>query len=390
MRRMFANALRAALAVLVFWPALAAAEETNDDLLAGWVNQLRYEARLIAEDLERPRTVVPAGGMLRAGAAGPRVFALAQRLSELGHMQAPEAELAYTMVFDETVHEAVSAYQDANGLFVDGVVGPQTLAALNRTREDNLRALQWTIGEIETLREQLPPTFMIVNIPSAEAMLIQGGSIIRHMNVAVGRPDRQTPIMEDEITQVILNPTWTVPPTIMRNDVLPTLRASGSPGVSNASVYLNGVHVNPGLIDWYSVEPWQIAVVQRPGAYNALGLYRFTMTNGQAIFLHDTNNHGVFERVHRAVSSGCVRVEDSRGLAEWLVARQGLPAADLAARLAAGYTQAIDLEEPLPVFLSYWTATVDPDSGVVVHRDIYYRMGEFTVSLPTDSDTVGG
>ena len=196
--------------------------------------------------------------------------------------------------------------------------------------------------------------------------------------------------MEDEITQVILNPTWTVPPTIMRNDVLPTLRASGSPGVSNASIYLDGVSVDPGLIDWYSVEPWQIAVVQRPGAYNALGLYRFTLTNGQAIFLHDTNNHGVFERVHRAVSSGCVRVENARGLAEWLVAHQGLPAADLAARLAAGYTQAIDLQEPLPVFLSYWTATVDAEAGVVVHRDIYYRMGEFTVSLPTDGDTVGG
>ena len=394
MRRISASGLRpvaAIFAVVLLWPAIAAAEETNDDLFAGWLNQLRHEAAVIGREMDGPRTVVPGGATLRLGSAGPRVTALAQRLAELGHAGPPDPAAPVTALFDEALDDAVRRYQQADGLFVDGIVGPQTLAALNRSREDSLRAIQWTIAEMEALRPQLPPVFLVVNLPSQQAMLIRDGSVAREIRVAVGRPDRQTPVMVDEITQVVVNPTWSVPPTIMRHDVLPTLQAYGSAGVSASTVYLDGDSVDPALIDWYAVEPWRIAVVQRPGSHNTLGRFRFTMTNGEAIFLHDTNAPSVFQRVHRAVSSGCVRVEDAQSFAEWLVRPQGIAPADLQARLNAGYTQVIDLDEPLPVYLTYWTATVDRDAGVVVHRDIYYRMGTFAVEVSeADADVIGG
>ena len=393
MRLMILGGLRAVvvLLALALWPATAAAEATNDDLLAGWLNQLRHAADEITREMDGPRTTVPAGATLRIGSAGPRVAALVQRLGELGIVEPPDPAAAASARFDETVDEAVRRYQQASGLFVDGIVGPQTLAALNRSREDSLRALQWTIGEIETLRPHLPDVFLVVNIPSQTAMLIRDGSVSREIRVAVGRPDRQTPMMADEITQVVVNPTWTVPPTIMRNDVLPRLRSSGATGVSASSVYLHGMQVDPALIDWSLIEPWEIAIVQRPGNHNTLGRFRFTLTNGQAIFLHDTNARSVFGRAHRAVSSGCVRVEDAQSFAEWLVRPQGVTPADLTSRVNRGYTQVIELDQPLPVYLTYWTATVERDAGVVVHRDIYYRMDSFTIEMSeAEADIVGG
>ncbi len=383
------------LAVMALVGAVAAtgrpglAEETNDDLLAGWLAQLRHEASTIATDLEQPRTVVSHGQMLRLGAVSPRVGELTLRLQELGYLTEEEVETAGT-VFTEVVEEAVKSFQTDLGLFVDGVVGPQSLAALNRSREEAFRAISYSIRELEQLRENAPPVFLQVNIPSMEALLIRDGSVARRMRVAAGRPDRQTPIMEDRIVEVILNPTWTVPPTIMRNDVLPRLRNSGASGVSASSIYLDGQAVDPATVDWSEVDPWRIGIVQRPGGHNALGRYRFTLTNGESIFLHDTNNRGVFQRAHRAVSSGCVRMEDAAELAELLLRPEGLDAAEVQRRLALGYTQRLPISDAMPVFITYWTATVRPEQGVVIHDDVYYRMNGFSAELPTQGDAASG
>lgn len=365
------------------------AEETNDDLFAGWLAQLRHEAATIAAEMDQPRTLVSYGPMLRAGSAGPRVAELAQRLHELELLDDAGLE-ASGGVFTEEVEEAVEAYQAQLGLFVDGVVGPQTLNALNRSREDALRAIAWTIREVEELREEAPPVFLQVNVPSMEALLIRDGSVARRMHAAVGRGDRQTPIMEDRVVEVVLNPVWSVPPTIMREDVLPRLRSSGAPGVSQSRVYLDGQEVDPGVVDWSEVDPSRIYITQRPGGHNALGRYLFYLTNNQGIFLHDTNTPGVFSRAHRGVSSGCVRLEQAAELATLLLRPQGLDAEDIQRRVAQGGTQRFPLDEPLPVFITYWTATVVPDVGIVIHDDIYYRMNGFSAELPTDGNAVSG
>ena len=124
------------------------AEETNDDLLAGWLAQLRHEASTIAADLEQPRTTVSHGQMLRLGAVSPRVVELADRLHELDYLSAEQVEAAGS-IFTEEVETAVKAFQEDYGLFVDGVVGPQSLAALNRSGEEAYRAISYSIRELE-------------------------------------------------------------------------------------------------------------------------------------------------------------------------------------------------------------------------------------------------
>jgi murein L,D-transpeptidase YcbB/YkuD len=190
------------------------------------------------------------------------------------------------------------------------------------------------------------------------------------MDTVVGRPSRPTPVLADMITHVIVNPTWTVPPTVLKEDKLPSLRKTGSPGIEQATVWLDGEVVDPALVDWTGVSPWRVRIVQAAGDHNALGRYRFNLTNGDHIYLHGTNERRVFNRDQRAVSSGCVRLADPQALAENLLAASGVGPERLAAMVVGGDTKWIKLAEPMPVRLVYWTATVVGEKLIVL-PDIY-------------------
>ena len=363
----------AALAVLAA-PQVASADHGTDRLLAGWIDRLQIEAELIADRMQTPATVVTPGWMMRVGGYGNRVGQLTQRLGELGYL----AEADRGTQFTPAVEDAVQAFQTDRGLFVDGIVGPQTLAELNRTPRDSLTALHWTIAQMREMRIDLPNELLVVNVPSAEAMLVRDGRVLIEMPAAVGRQTRQTPMMVDEIVNVTLNPAWHVPPTIMREDVLPRLREDGSTGISFSTVMLDGEEVDPTMVDWSEVNRWRIAIRQSPGNHNALGRYLFALTNDQNIFVHSTSQPSVFQRANRTVSSGCIRVEEARWLAEYLLARDGGYDLDrLDGMLNALRTRVLRLSEPFPVYVTYWTASVAPNEDVVYHRDVYDMTRDF-------------
>ncbi|NBC32767.1 MAG: L,D-transpeptidase family protein [Alphaproteobacteria bacterium] len=373
--------------------AMAAPEMREHPLVAGWIDRLRQEAASVSEELAAPATLVSAGYTLRQGAFGPRVAELRQRLAELGYEAGAdrgadtaadlgaEATAVDPRRFTAALAQTVERFQRDRGLFVDGLVGPQTLAELNRTPRDTIASLSWTIERMQELRTALPETVLLINIPSLEAKLVRDGEIVMDMEAAVGRPSRRTPLLVDEIVALVLNPRWTVPPTIMREDVLPRLRAEGSSGISYSTVMLDGEVVDPAEVDWSEVSPWQITVRQSAGNHNALGRYLFSLTNGQNIFVHDTNYHGVFQRPNRWVSSGCVRVSQARELAEYLATENGYTIAELDRALASGYTRGFRLDNPLPVYMTYWTATVGDDGDIAYHRDIYNRMRGYEPEL---------
>jgi murein L,D-transpeptidase YcbB/YkuD len=372
MTRIFRSLAAAALAAVVialFAPVRAA--ESTDALLAGWIDRLEAEAEALAEQMRHPATAVAGGYALREGSAGPRVGQLTARLGELGYL--PEAERG--SVFTPAVEAAVRTFQDDRGLFVDGIVGPQTIGEMNRTPEDSLRALHWTIEQMREARIDLPDRLLVINVAGTDAMLIEDGEIVMEMRAAVGRPTRRTPLMRDEIVNVTVNPSWSVPPTIMREDVMPRLRGEGGTGISYASVWLDGERVNPADVDWSEVSPGQVWIRQSPGRHNALGRFVFWLTNDQNIFVHDTNAPYVFDRAYRAVSSGCIRVADARRLADYLLERNGHDTSAVDGMLQTTRTRVLELDEPLPVYVTYWTASVRPaDEAVVYHRDVYNLM----------------
>ena len=339
----------------------------NDRIIGDWIVRLEDELATVNEQLALPRTTVSPGYTMRVGSTGPRVSELTTRLAELGFL----GEGQVSAVFDATVHDAVEAFQAATGMHVDGIVGPQTLGELNRSLEDTRHALSWSIQQMRDLRIDAPDHMLVVNVPSARAQLISDGTVLMDMAAAVGRYTRQTPLLADQIVNVTVNPQWSVPSTIMREDVLPLLRSEGRTGVYESTVFLRGEQVDPAEIDWAEVQPWEIYIRQTPGTHSALGRYLFSLTNDQNIFVHHTNYAGVFGQANRWVSSGCIRVEDARALALYLIGRAGYTEADFDRRLASGRTQVMPLgEHALPVFITYFTATPEAER-VVFHRDVY-------------------
>ncbi|MCB9958645.1 MAG: L,D-transpeptidase family protein [Rhodospirillaceae bacterium] len=359
------------------------APSLSDPLIARWIDQLQAELNRVEAELEQPRTTVPLGGTMREGDFGPRVELLARRLAELGYI----GEGDVGPVFDAALSAAIERFQDDAGLFVDGLVGPQTLAELNRSLEETRVSLLWTIDQMQHLRSEAYDDMMLVNVPSTRSLLIEDGHVVMDITTAVGRYTRQTPLLDnDRIVNVTLNPRWSVPSTIMREDVLPLLRAEGRTGVYDAQVFLGGEEVDPAEVDWSEIQPWQIYIRQSPGDHSALGRYLFSLTNDQNIFIHDTNHHAVFQRANRWISSGCIRVESARDLALYLIRRAGYSDEELDRRLASGVTQVMPLPEEyqVPVFVTYFTAVPDGDR-ITYHRDIYDRTAGFQPMPPLAS-----
>jgi murein L,D-transpeptidase YcbB/YkuD len=314
--------------------------------------------------------LVPAGPTLAPGATDARIRALAARLAVTGDL--PPSAPADGMVYDEPLAAAVRRFQGRHGLAADAVVGPATLGALNvpvAARIEQLRAnlerARWVLYDPES-------EFVVVNIAGFQLYIVRRGEVAWRTRVQVGRPYRQTPIFRAEMTYLVVNPTWTVPPTIYRNDILPAVRrdpsylASRNIDAFNAS----GKAVDPAAVDWSGRHP-PYRLVQRPGPDNALGRIKFMFPNEHAVYLHDTPSRDLFERDSRAFSSGCIRVEDPFGLAEQLLGARGRDRVESV--VASGRTQTVFLDKPMTVMLLYWTAEVDADGRVSFFPDVYAR-----------------
>lgn len=369
-RSRMGKALTATVCAFAVFAASApsAVAETFDATLGGWIRAISQRADALENGASAPLARIGDGDLLKLHAAGDRVWLLAHRLSELGLL--PPGSV--TNVFDRHVDAAVRAFQKANELRDDGIVGPGTVAALDRSPRESLELLRRTASEMEALREEGITDALFVNLPSQTVTVVRGGEHKWTMRSIVGKPERETPLLWDQITHVIINPTWTVPPTVMKKDKLPNLRRTGQPGISNATIYLDGDPVaDPAQVDWNTVSPGRLRIVQAPGDDNALGRFRFNLTNPYSIYLHGTNQPHLFKRDLRTISSGCVRLEDARRLAEMLLTENGIEVERIDRFLATGKPRWVKLAKPLPVRFTYWMATVNPDGAVRLHPDIY-------------------
>jgi murein L,D-transpeptidase YcbB/YkuD len=270
---------------------------------------------------------------------------------------------------------------------VDSVVGRKTLAALNvpaAARVDqlriNLERLRWVMRDRE-------PRFVAVNIAGFSVYYIEGDDLLWSARAVVGRPYRQTPVFRAEMTYLVFNPDWTVPPTILRNDTLPAIRKNAAYLDENHMDVVNatGRPIDPATIDWtrYPPERFPYYIRQRPGPWNALGRVKFIFPNDHFVFLHDTPTKALFERSERTFSSGCIRVERPFELAE-IVLRGQAPwdAAEIARQVDTGETKTVFLQRPVPVLVLYLTA-VSVDGGEVLQffGDVYDRDSAVLAAL---------
>lgn len=315
---------------------------------------------------------IEAGKTLRLGMSDPRVPSLRQRLSIDGYLQdeliAPEAS---EYLYSPTLEAALKAFQRRHSLQDDGVLGSGTLDALNATPRDRLDQLRVNMERFRWYAADIEPRSLLVDIAGGRVIFFRNNSPQWEARGQVGRDTRQTPSIKSRVTRLTLNPTWTVPPTILREDKLPKIRENLDYLAEHKLQVLDyeGVALDPATIDWNN--PGRILLRQAPGPDNPLGRVVIRFANPYSIYLHDTPSQGLFARSQRAFSSGCVRVESVMQLIDLLLT----PAERerVAGLLEAGRTYEFRPAESTPILLAYWTAEADI-SGVPRYRpDLYHR-----------------
>lgn len=295
-------------------------------------------------------------------------------------------------VFDDTVFEAVRNFQIRHGLTDDGIVGPRTLKALNVSVSERRRQLEINLERWRWLPDDLGRRHILVNIPAFTMSVVENGHPVMTKNVIVGRPKRPTPIFAGEISYLVFNPNWYVPRTIAIKDKLPTLRKNPS-ALSRQGIHLYnaaGQAIDPRTVNWRNVtaKNFNYRLRQDPGPYNALGRVKFMFPNRYHVYLHDTPSQSLFKRTQRAFSSGCVRVFDPMQLAEYLLkdnnrwSRQ-----EVLAMATHKKPRRVPLAEKIPVYLVYFTASVDAGNTLHFQPDIYQHDKKLAQTLKRSAST---
>lgn len=338
---------------------------------------------------------VPEGERLSPGDVSDRVPSLRGRLVAVpgivvGPGERPRVQPgADPRRYDEDLARAVRAFQQRHGLEADGIVGPATLAALNASPADRVRQLTANMERWRWLPQELGDRHVLVNAADFNLVAVSDGNVELEMRAIVGRPYRQTPVFSDLITYVVFRPYWHVPHTLAVQDQLPLQKRDSTYFRRMGFRLFSGwgadaSEVDPVSIDWSAVSAknfrWRLR--QDPGPQNFLGAAKFMFPNPWNVYLHDTPGRELFRKQARDFSSGCIRVEDPRALALWLLASDPTwSAARIDRAMRADSESTARLAESVPVHLLYWTALVDEEGAVLFRRDIYDRDSRLADAL---------
>lgn len=317
---------------------------------------------------------IPEGQLLKPGMQDERVTLLRQRL-DVPEPEIPEtagAEAKADINYDEALVTAVKAFQDSLGLNADGVIGPATVAALNggsaTTKEDiiaNMERWRWepdVFGDFQ----------VTVNIPEFRLWIMNKDEVHYTTRVVVGTPKHQTPVFNDEIEHIVVNPYWNVPASIAQNEIRPNLLANpGYLASQNMEMLYGGKVVNASSIDWSQANIRSFHIRQRPGERNALGRVKFLFPNQHDVYLHDTPSKSLFARSYRAYSHGCVRVENPMDFADALLALEPEMNGAALEAMFGDKERWVNLENHIPVHISYFTLRVDEDGQIRSYGDVY-------------------
>jgi murein L,D-transpeptidase YcbB/YkuD len=338
--------------------------------------------------IARYERIVKSGGFvaipeveLEPAQTDPAVAALRQRLAASGELD--EASSSYPNFYGSDLEKAVKRFQAANGLAPTGIVDKRTLAALNVPAEVRLKQLKVNYERLQGLTKLVRKRsrYVAVNIPAAQIEAVEGDSVFSRHSGVVGKPDRATPLLRSTISELNFNPMWTLPPTVIKEDLIPKGRQMQKGGQNvlvkyGIDAYEGGKKIAPESINWDSSRPFRLSYRQAPGKDNPLGFLKINFANTHSVYMHDSPKESVFGRNFRAASSGCVRVQSIEKLAAWLLrGQQGWGEEQIMQIKESGRRGTARLKRPVPLYFAYVTAWATPDGVVQFRPDLYQKDG---------------
>jgi L,D-transpeptidase YcbB len=319
--------------------------------------------------------MVPATKRLRLGVVDPDVEPLRQRLMISGDLS-PSAGIS--QAFDTYVDAAVKRFQARHGLPADGVLGEYSYQAMNVAAQIRLGQLETNLVRLRSMTGDLGYRYVMVNIPAAQVEAVENGRVVLRHTAVVGKVDRQSPILNSAINEIIINPYWNAPESIVRKDIIPLMRKDPQYLAKNSIRILgpDGNEIDPAAIDWSTEDAAKFLFRQDPGSINAMASVKINFPNPHAVYMHDTPQQSLFSKLMRFDSSGCVRVQNVRDLVTWLLRdTPGWSRQRFEQTIKSGENMPVQLTEPVPVYFTYITAWSTGDRVVHFRDDIYGRDG---------------
>ncbi|HEY7670532.1 MAG TPA: L,D-transpeptidase family protein [Hyphomicrobium sp.] len=322
---------------------------------------------------------VPEGEM-EPGLTHEAVGLLRQRLLASGELR---EDTSYPTYFGTDLEKAVKRFQASNGLAPTGIVDKRTIAALNVPADVRLKQLKENLTRLTDLSRLVGmKRYVLVNIPAAQIEVIERDTVVSRHSGVVGKPDRPTPLLRSTISELNFNPIWTLPPTVIKEDLIPKGQEMQKSGQSVLLKYGidaydgSGRKLKPESINWSSAQPLQLSFRQAPGKENPLGFLKINFANSNSVYMHDSPKESLFGRNFRAASSGCVRVQNIEQLATWLLQGQGGWNEYHVERIKeSGERRNVRLKRPVPLYFVYVTAWATEDGVVQFRPDVYLKDG---------------
>lgn len=333
--------------------------------------QLKYYRSL---ENEKDMEEVPTGPLIKPGMTDYRIPMIREALTIRKDL--PKEQISANTTYDDSLKMGIIRFQKRHGLESLGNIGNQTVEMLNTSPTQRIKTIIVNLERLRWLPQDVPKYYLMVNIVSFELNVVENYAIAQTHKVIVGKEYRKTPVFSSSLQYLVFNPTWTIPPTILKNDVIPEVRKKTSYlAQRNIFVYNNqGVKLNVDSIDWTSSKVYSFTYRQEPGKTNALGSVKFMFPNDFNVYLHDTPSKELFEKTERAFSSGCIRVHKPLELAEYLLRdHSGYSLSEIQKIVETSKTQTVILNRKPEVYLIYLTTWLNEHDVLNFRKDIYNR-----------------
>jgi murein L,D-transpeptidase YcbB/YkuD len=346
-----------------------------------------------AKASERYSAIVDAGGWpteiaaIGPGTKGPAVAKLRKRLAIEGDLSGGEAS---GLAWDNGLTAGVKHFQARMGLRQTGIVSGATLKAINIPARVRFNQLASSANRLAGLNFSFDERYVVVNLPSTSVEAVENGRVAHRYVAIVGDPEHPSPEISAHIQVVNLNPTWTVPTSIIKKEIIPRMQRDPS-YLTRAKIRIldgSGKEINPKSVNWSTERAVNYTLRQDSGAGNSLGSIRIGMPNKLAVYMHDTPSKGLFGADYRFLSHGCVRVQGVYDYAAWLL--EGTPGGPsggwdktaLQGKIKEGARYDINLTKAVPVIWVYLTGWSNGDGPANFRDDVYNvdNVGEAQVS----------